>query len=150
MHAMFLTHKRIQYTIRAIVELAKYFGQGPRKISDIAEAQILPQRFLEVILSQLKGSGMVSSKRGFYGGYYLTREPCDITVGDIVRYTQGRPDDWDCFVCDSESKCPFSGECLFSEMWHRVKQAVFEIYDQTSIQDLLESHLTKLSQIEKG
>lgn len=149
-HAMFLTHKRIQYTIRAVVELAKYFGQGPRKIFDIAEAQLIPQRFLEVILSQLKGSGWVSSKRGFYGGYYLTQDPGKITVGDIVRYTQGRPDDWDCLVCESENKCPFAGECLFSDMWHRVKTAVFEIYDETTIRDLLESHLTKLDQIEKG
>jgi Rrf2 family protein len=150
MHAMFLTHKRIQYAIRAVVELAKFFGQGPRKISDIAEAQIIPQRFLEVILAQLKGSGWVSSKRGYYGGYFLIRDPEKITVGDIVRYTQGQPDDWDCFVCESVNQCPFNGDCLFSEMWSKVKTAVFEIYDETTIQDLLENHLTKLDRTQKG
>ncbi|MGB5986517.1 MAG: Rrf2 family transcriptional regulator [Desulfobacterales bacterium] len=147
---MFLTHKRIQYTIRAIVELAKYFGQGPRKISDIAEAQFIPLRFLEVILGQLKGSGMVSSKRGFYGGYVLNRDPREVTVGDIVRYMQGQYEATTCFVCESEKKCPFSGDCVFSAMWRKVKKAVFDIYDETSVQDLLESHLTKLSQVEKG
>lgn len=60
--------KKGQYALRAVYELAKRQGQGPTKISAIAEAQAIPHRFLEVILHQLKGSGLVASKRGFYGG----------------------------------------------------------------------------------
>jgi len=106
-----------------------------------------------VILNQMKGSGWVTSKRGFYGGYTLTRDPAEITVGDIVRYMQGggeTTDSSDCFVCESRDQCPFSGECVFSAMWNRVTEAAFAIYDETSIQDLLESHLTKLGQIQRG
>ena len=148
MHAMFLTHKRLQYAIRAIVELAKYFGQGPRKISTIAQAQAIPSRFLEVILGQLKGSGLVGAKRGFYGGYFLMRDPREITVGDIVRHMQGDSEASACFICESENKCPFAGQCAFATMWGRVKKAVFEIYDTTSIQELLESHMFKLERME--
>ena len=68
-----ITPKKNQYALRAIFELAKHRGQGPKKISEIAEIQAIPLRFLEVILSQLKGSGLVESKRGFYGGYFLIR-----------------------------------------------------------------------------
>jgi len=75
--------KKNQYALRAIFELAKYNGQGPQKISDIAQAQAIPVKFLEVILNQLKASGLVDSKRGFYGGYFLLRQPDAITVGSI-------------------------------------------------------------------
>jgi len=70
-----LITKRNQYALKAIFELAKHSGEGPRKISDIAQAQAIPVKFLEVILNQLKGSGLVESKRGFYGGYFLARQP---------------------------------------------------------------------------
>ena len=71
---MLIPHKRGQYALRAIYELAKRMGEGPIKISDIASAQGIPRRFLEVILNQLKGSGIVKSKRGFYGGYALGQQ----------------------------------------------------------------------------
>ena len=56
---MQITPKKNQYALRAILELAKHKGKGPKKISEIAEAQAIPLRFLEVIISQLKGSGLV-------------------------------------------------------------------------------------------
>jgi Rrf2 family protein len=76
--------------LRAVFELAKHRGNGPTKISDIADAQSIPLRFLEVILNQLKGSGLINAKRGFYGGYYLTRPPEHITVADIMSFMQAR------------------------------------------------------------
>ena len=83
-----LITKKNQYALRAIFELAKHNGKGPQKISEIAKAQAIPEKFLEVILNQLKGSGLVDSKRGFYGGYYLIRSPEKITVGDIMRFLE--------------------------------------------------------------
>ena len=80
---MFLT-QRNQYALRAIVELAKRVGSGPVKVSEIAAAQAIPRRFLEVILGQLKGSGLVTAKRGYHGGYFLLREPETITEGSAV------------------------------------------------------------------
>ena len=130
--------KKTQYALRAIYELAKQRGKGPTKISAIAEAQAIPLRFLEVILSQLKGSGLVESKRGFYGGYALARSPENITVGDILRFMQGASSPIDCLACVSKSHCPFDGKCAFLAMWNKVNEAIFEIYDQTTIQDLLD------------
>jgi Rrf2 family protein len=132
-----ITPKKNQYALRAIFELAKHQGQGPKKISKIAEVQSIPLRFLEVILSQLKGSGLVDSKRGFYGGYYLTRSPENISVGDVLRFMDKPSGSAHCSACISESNCPFSGNCAFASMWNQVNDAIFEIYDGTSIQDLL-------------
>lgn len=136
---MFITQKN-QYALRAIVELAKRMGAGPIKISQIAEAQSIPMRFLEVILSQLKGSGLIESKRGYTGGYYLLCPPEDITVGHVIRFMQtGQPAAGECHKCVTESECPFDSECAFANMWERVNRAVFEIFDETTIKDLLEN-----------
>ena len=132
-----ITPKKNQYALRAIFELAKHQGGGPKKISEIAETQSIPLRFLEVILSQLKGSGLVDSKRGFYGGYYLTRSPDKISVGDVLRFMDKETGSGHCPACVSKGNCPFSGNCAFSDMWNRVSDAIFEIYDGTSIQDLI-------------
>ena len=132
-----ITPKKNQYALRAIFELAKHQGKGPKKISEIAAVQAIPLRFLEVILSQLKGSGLVDSKRGFYGGYYLTRSPDKISVGDILRFLDKASDSDHCPACVSLSNCPFGGNCAFASMWNKVNDAIFEIYDGTSIQDLI-------------
>ena len=129
---MLITQKKNQYAIRAIFELAKHMGKGPRKISEIAKAQEIPVRFLEVILSQLKGSGFVESKRGFYGGYFLVKPPGQVSVGDVLRFLNREPSATDCIACVSKASCPFDGHCAFSSLWVRVKQAAFNIYDQTS------------------
>ena len=132
-----ITPKKNQYALRAIFELAKHRGQGPKKISEIAENQAIPLRFLEVILSQLKGSGLVDSKRGFYGGYVLTRPPDKISVGDVIRYMDKPSTSAACAACVSSPNCPFCGTCAFASMWNQVNDAIFQIYDNTTIQDLL-------------
>ena len=133
-----LTTKKNQYALRAIFELARQQGQGPIKILDIAEAQNIPVRFLEVILGQLKGSGLVKSKRGYTGGYELVPSPKDITVGQIMRFMQRDRKPTECFALVPENNCPFIGSCSFFPMWSKVKDAIFNVYDETSIQDLLE------------
>lgn len=134
---MAITPKKNQYALRAIFELAKHKGEGPKKISEIAEAQAIPIRFLEVILAKLKGSGWVDSKRGFYGGYFLKCSPREITVGAILRFMQGSPRPSDCVACISQGDCPFGGDCAFAPMWNKVDAAMFKIYDGTTIQDLI-------------
>ena len=134
---MAITPKKNQYALRAIFELAKHRGKGPRKISEIAEVQSIPLRFLEVILGQLKGSGLLESKRGFYGGYTLTRSADKISVGEVLRFMDKPMGSENCGACVSTSNCPFSGNCAFAAMWNRVNEAIFDIYDSTTIQDLL-------------
>ena len=134
---MLVPTKKNQYALRAIFELAKHMNQGPMKISDIAAAQSIPLRFLEVILNQLKASGIVDSKRGFYGGYFLVKPPNQVSVGDVLRFLNKELSASDCIACVSKTSCPFDGRCSFSSMWIRVKQAAFNIYDETSFQDLI-------------
>ncbi len=135
---MLIAPKKQQYAIRAMLELARHYGKGPVKISDIAEAQAIPRRFLEVILNQLKSSGYVGSKRGYFGGYQLVIPASDIRVGDIIRHVQGEKDLIECIACVTKEECPFEGRCSLFHMWQKVKSAIFSVYDATTLQDLLE------------
>jgi len=137
--ALMLITKKSQYALRAIFELARQQGQGLTKISDIAEAQNIPVRFLEVILGQLKGTGLLRSKRGYTGGYELVSSPSNVTVGQLMRYMQRGLQPTECFALVPENNCPFIGNCAFFPMWSKVKDAIFKVYDETTIQDLLEA-----------
>jgi Rrf2 family protein len=133
-----LAPRHTQYALRAVFELAKHRADGPVKISAIAGAQAIPVRFLEVILSRLKRSGLIDSKRGFTGGYFLTRPPGEITVGDIMRFFRREARPGGCAACLSNARCPFTRGCAFSQMWNRVDRAIFAVYNETTIQDLVE------------
>ena len=131
--------QRCQYALRAIFELARRNGRGPIKIADIAEVQAIPQRFLEVILSQLKHGGFVDSQRGTDGGYFLKRDPADLTVGEVMRFMQGFIGPVSCVLNESEdNKCVLYGDCAFIDMWKEVQRAMTEIYDNTTFKDLVE------------
>lgn len=133
-----LITRRNQYALRAIFELAWRGAKAPVKVSSIAKAQDIPTRFLEVILGQLKRSGLVKSKRGRYGGYKLIPPPGDITVGRIMRAMERDPEACGCLgsICDDD--CPFIGSCSFFPVWSKVQDAIFGVFDETTIQDLLE------------
>jgi len=135
---MLITQKH-KYALRAIFELAKRYNHGQVKLADIAEAQAIPLRFLEVIMAELKPSGLVASKRGYYGGYTLLRRPANITVGDIFRFLDDVQSQDRCNACDARENCPLHGRCAFMPMWDRVQNAIYNVYDHTTIQDLLEN-----------
>lgn len=134
---MLVTQKK-QYALRAIFELAKQQGEEPIKTSTIAEAQAIPLRFLEVIMGQLKRAGIVNSKRGFFGGYTLSRSADQLCVGDIFRVLDKEDNAEACLACTSKGSCPFLGDCVFMELWDRAQCAVDTVYDQTTIQALID------------
>jgi len=81
--------QRTRYAIRALLHLADRYGAGPVQLSEIAEAQNIPAKFLTVILSEMRRAGLVATMRGKEGGYWLARPPAEISYGDIVRLTRG-------------------------------------------------------------
>ncbi len=134
-----MVSQKCQYAIRAIFELARRYGQGPVKISDIAEAQSIPLRFLQVILHQLRRAAFVESRRGAEGGYILARQPDRLTVGEIVKFVEGPLVPVACMTgSKSAGKCSIYGNCVFMGMWERAAKAMSEVYDRTSFQDLVD------------
>ncbi|MFO7714837.1 RrF2 family transcriptional regulator [Desulfosarcina sp.] len=134
---MLVTQKK-QYALRAIFQLAQHPGDDPLKTSDIAAAQSIPLRFLEVIMGQLTRAGLVESKRGYAGGYTLIRAPDQIRVGDIFRALDKQDNVEACMACAAKGNCPFLGACAFMGLWNQAQDAMDAVYDRTSIQMLLE------------
>jgi Rrf2 family protein len=106
--------QRTRYTIRALLHLADRYGEGPVQLSEIAAAQNIPPKFLTVMLSQMIREGLVASRRGREGGYWLARRPEEVSYGDLVRLTRGslgllpcasRLAYQKCRNCISEDKC---------------------------------------------
>jgi Rrf2 family protein len=81
---------KADYAVRAMIELAASGSEGePCKGELIAEAQDIPMPFLENILAELRHQGLVQSRRGAQGGYWLARLPSEVTIADVIRAVEG-------------------------------------------------------------
>ena len=137
--------QKSQYALRALFELARRADAGPTRIEDVAKAQAIPQRFLEVVLNELKHAGFVEAKRGRRGGYQLARDPRDITVAEIMESSQGRYTPVDCLNGPNTADCLFRGECAFLSLWEEVRDAVARVYESTTLQDLVDREEGRLA-----
>src|SRR5262245_60690112 len=81
--------KRTQYGLKAVLSLARRYGEGSVLISTLSKEESIPIKFLEVILLDLKGHGLLTSKKGPRGGYQLSRAPASITIGSLIRMLEG-------------------------------------------------------------
>ena len=125
------------YAIRAVYALSEHEKAEPLKIAEIADREQIPIRFLEVILSQLKGGGFVQSRRGAEGGYRLAKAADQITVGQVMRFVDGPIAPVDCVSQSRPKECEFHGECHFFGFWGRVRQAMSDVVDKTTFADLV-------------
>ncbi|OHB68054.1 MAG: Rrf2 family transcriptional regulator [Planctomycetes bacterium RBG_13_63_9] len=133
-----LLSQKCQYALRAVFEVAKRSGEGPIKIEAIAQAQAIPPRFLAAILNQLKQGGFVESRRGSDGGYLLDRPADSLSVGDIIRFVEGPVGPVVCVTGKGSVSCPLRGKCVFMPMWREAQQAMENVYDNTTFQDLMD------------
>lgn len=122
------------YALKAIFDLALQGKERPVKIAEIAARQGIPQKFLELILGQLKQGGFVDSRRGAEGGYLLARGAETILVGEVLRFIEGPLSPGD----RTRKSRRRSTESPFTEMWKQVDRAVSEIIDKTSFAELVE------------
>ena len=116
-----------RYGLTIMIELAKKHGEGPISLKSIAQAQSLSEHYLEQLIAPLRNAGLVKSIRGAYGGYLLANEPSAITAGDIIRVLEGPISPVE--VLDDE-------EPAKRELWIRIRDAVKEVLDNTTLEDL--------------
>lgn len=137
--------QKCQYALRALYEMARSSSVEPLRIADIAEAQAIPARFLEVILAQLKQAGFVDSRRGNKGGYVLARPADQIVVGELIRFIDGPMHPVKCLE-GGGGNCSMRGSCPFMWVWDQAAEALADVYDKVTIKDLVD----KEAQKEKG
>lgn len=130
--------KKAKYGLKAMFYLAKQYGKGPVLISDLAEEEHIPKKFLELILLDLKRNGLLHSKMGKGGGYYLNREPSEITVGQVVRILDGPLAPIPCVSKTAYRKCDECDNertCEIRKIMMQVREASAAILDHTSLLD---------------
>lgn len=123
-----------RYGVRASLELAMRFGEGPVMVRDIAASQNISERYLEQILNTLRTADVVKSTRGAHGGYELASKPADIILGDIVRALEGPLDVVECTRLDCESK----NSCAAATVWSDIRDALEGVLDSLTLADLAE------------
>ena len=130
---------KVDYAVRAAIELAGADRLAPVKGDRIAAAQDIPMKFLENILSELRRSGLVGSRRGAEGGYWLARPPKDITIADLIRAVEGplanvqgvRPEDLE-----------FEGSAEpLQRMWVCVRASLRGVLEHVTLADLVAGKL---------
>ncbi len=126
-----------RYGVRAIFDIA-YHSEGLKtQVKDISRRQGISQRYLEQIFQKLKRAGIVGSKRGPSGGYFLSKKPEDITVGEVIRITEGGINPVLCVNPeDSSQRCEKSGECVSQIVWNEAGNRLKEYFDSVTIRDL--------------
>ncbi len=125
-----------RYGTRAILEIAKHFGETPIKRKEIVLIQKIPDSYLENILITLKAAGLIQTIRGAHGGYQLTRAPATITVLQVVEALEGTIVPVYC-IDTQESNCPRSGSCTTQPIWNELYQAMREVLNKYTLEDLL-------------
>jgi len=120
--------RKSKYGIKAMLLLAEEADRGPVLISELAERQRLPKKFLEAILLELKRHGLLHSKKGKGGGYLLGRKPTEITVGQIIRVLEGPLALTPCVSQTAYRRCE---ECI-DERTCGVRLAMKDVRDATA------------------
>ncbi|TZF83046.1 Rrf2 family transcriptional regulator [Pedobacter sp. BS3] len=131
--------KKAKYAFKALIALARNEGNRPMLISDIAEQEQLPKKFLEAILLELKRSGFLGSKKGAGGGYYLMKPAQEIKMSAIIRVIDGPIALLPCVSLNFYERCEECTEdyCGIRDVMREVRDATLKILGDTSIWDMM-------------
>jgi Rrf2 family transcriptional regulator, cysteine metabolism repressor len=134
---MRISHRGL-YALRALLHLAQTYDQGLAKIHEIAEAERIPEKFLEGILVTLKNARVVASARGREGGYRLRRPPGEVVVGDVVRLLDGPLAPYGDAVELAQLVRTEERHAGLFALFLDVRNAAAAILDHTTLKDLVE------------
>jgi Rrf2 family protein len=134
--------KKTRYAIVALTRLAREYGKGPILIKDIAESEKIPQGFLENILLELRKLGILGSKLGKAGGYYLLKKPEDVNLAEIVRHFEGTIALMYCVSEKAYQPCEFCKDelsCEIRKVFKEIRDTSYDILRRTTLEALTRS-----------
>ncbi len=133
--------KRAKYGIHALIYLAGNKGLKPKQIREIAGDLDIPRKFLETILLDLRNDGILQSRQGRDGGYYLERSPNTITLGRIIRLIDGPLAAVPCVSQTAYARCEACPEerlCALRWIMKDVRDSAVKILDHTTLERMVE------------
>lgn len=128
---------RGEYGLRAMIELAQRYGQGPVPLIKVAQTEGIPLPYLEQIIAPLRKAGLVESRRGAYGGYTLARDPSAITAGQIMRALEGPVTPYPCASEEGDFTCEREASCTARPLWQKMRNGIAALLDSTTLEELV-------------
>lgn len=128
-----------RYAVRVMLDLALHNTGECIKVKDIAARQDISEKYLEQIISALSRAGFVKSVRGAQGGYRLSKDPKEYTVGMILRVTEGSLAPVACLEDDADV-CERCDSCETLGVWKDLARAINNVVDNVTVADLVEQH----------
>ena len=132
--------KKAKYALIAMLFLARRYGEGPIQIAEITRKEGIPKKFTELILLEMKNQGLLQSKKGKGGGYFLRKPPAQISLGKIIRLIDGPLAPVPCVSVMAYEKCdecPDEKKCGIRLVMKDVRDSIARILDSTSLSDVL-------------
>jgi len=126
---------RGRYGLRAMLELARCFGDEPLMMGTLAEREGLSRKYLHALLTGLKSAGLVRSVRGAGGGFVLARDPSEIKLNEVLSALEGSLCLVDC-VADKE-RCDRAEQCTARPLWQELSGAIENVLDNVTLEDLV-------------
>lgn len=126
-----------RYALRLLVDLAQHQNGGFLALKDIAERQNISKKYLEQIVPVLARGGVLRTTRGFQGGYKLAKSPDSVTVGEILRLTEGSLAPVACLENDP-ILCERSSMCITLPVWQGLYKVITEYLDGITLQDIID------------
>jgi Rrf2 family protein len=134
--------KKTRYAIVALTRLAREYGKGPMQIREIAEGERIPQSFLENILLELRKLGILGSKLGKSGGYFLLKKPSDVNLAEIVRHFEGTIALMYCVSEKAYQPCEFCKDeltCEIRKVFKEIRDTTYDILKKSTLETLTRS-----------
>ena len=132
--------QKCKYAIKAILHIARHNHEEKLVFaSEIAEQEQIPKKFLETILRDLRNHGIISSRRGKFGGYHLLKKPEDITFTEIIRIVDGPIAMLPCVSLNYYTKCDDCNEevCQIKNVFEKVRNVTLDVLNNSSIDKLV-------------
>jgi Rrf2 family transcriptional regulator, cysteine metabolism repressor len=130
-----------RYGARAMIDIAMHTAAGPSLMKDISKRQNITPKYLDHILSSLRKAGLLKNIRGKGGGYMLSRPASAITLKDIVEAVEGTISPVECV--DNPAYCDKLYTCPTRDVWDKVKKAIGDVLESTTLESLTESQKNK-------
>lgn len=124
-----------RYALRVMIDLAEHSDLERIPLKDIAERQQISKKYLEIIVRDLVSSGMISGASGKNGGYKLTRDPDDYSVGEIIETMEGSLSPVACLACEV-NECPRQENCQTLPLWSEYDSMVHDFFYGKRLSDL--------------
>lgn len=136
--------KKTKYAINALLHLAREYGSGPVRVSDVAVENNIPQKFLEAILLELRNAGILGSKKGKMGGYYLLKKPEDVNLAQVLRLMDGAIALLPCVSINYYERCLECRDeeiCSIREAFLEARTESVRVFENHTLKDLVQREI---------